>query len=102
MQTKEAVLTPKPQKQYKDRLFRLLFSERSDLLELYNSRPPSEPPPPEGHEPSSPLLTGEGKNAKIELLSGSSRFCNYFYITFLISSSVDLFTLSCYVPYFLL
>lgn len=37
MQTKEAVLTPKPQKQYKDRLFRLLFSERSDLLELYNA-----------------------------------------------------------------
>ena len=37
MQTKEAVLTPKPQKQYKDRLFRLLFSERSDLLELSNA-----------------------------------------------------------------
>ena len=37
MQTKEAVLTPKPQKQYMDRLFRLLFSERSDLLELYNA-----------------------------------------------------------------
>ena len=37
MQTKEAALTPKPQKQYKDRLFRLLFSERSDLLELYNA-----------------------------------------------------------------
>ena len=37
MQTKEAVLTRKPQKKYKDRLFRMLFSERKDLLELYNA-----------------------------------------------------------------
>ncbi len=37
MQTNEAVLVCKPQKEYKDRLFRMLFSERKDLLELYNA-----------------------------------------------------------------
>ena len=37
MHTNEAVLARKPQKAYKDRMFRMLFSERKDLLELYNA-----------------------------------------------------------------
>lgn len=37
MQTKDTVQTRIPQKKYKDRLFRLLFSEKRDLLELYNA-----------------------------------------------------------------
>ena len=37
MHINEVVLARKPQKAYKDRMFRMLFSERKDLLELYNA-----------------------------------------------------------------